>query len=475
MRGHSQVICEVHTYTQHTHVRSSLVLSHLEWLLPYSNQRLNCQLTSSPKLETATQQLGTATQQLGTATQQLGTATQQLEETETNQAEITEQPQTKGLTLLERLPVEILLSISDFLIPEDIFCLALCSSRTFVTLDRQTSNIKLPEGSGKLPFLQRLERDLPNHFICYCCILLHKYDGSESYQLSNPRLYLDHSLPCVRNMKWSMPGLQVTIHGSFLHSYYDLYFLHVQLAMRRSFDSLKSGMTSEALAYTQVREYFDSSTLASIEACVCSVDGTGSDPSLPSLCLRVQDMVLVGLDEVYLIDPSSALPINFNFLWICEHILYLYILNSITDLVKAHSESELKPTCSASSNCCEVCRTDYHIELHEFNSRDLALVITRWINLGTGQSPDDPQWKRVQSVYEKPPLLDGKELASPRVAFEKVVSDHWSKEALTLSNVSFLRNSEYRNSMEQLDYDPDVWILPTPRRASIHSYPEKKY
>ena len=88
-------------------------------------------------------------------------------------------------------------------------------------------------------------------------------------------------------------------------------------------------------------------TLVSIEACVCSVDGTGSDPSLPrdsatssrvpSLCLRVQDMVLVGLDEVYLIDPSSLLLINFDFLWICEHILYLDILNSITDSVKAHS------------------------------------------------------------------------------------------------------------------------------------------
>lgn len=224
-------------------------------------------------------------------------------------------------------------------------------------------------------------------------------------------------------MKWATPGLQVTIHGSFFHSYYNLYFLHVQIVMRRSFDSLKSGMTSEALAYTQVKEYGDTNTLVSIEACVCSVDRTSTGPSLPRdsatsyrvprLCLRVQDMVLVELDEVYLIDPSRILSINFDFLWICEHILHSDILNSITDLVKAHSESGINPTYSVSSNCCEVCRTDYHIELIEFNSRDLALVITRWINLGTGQSPDDPQWKRVLSAYENPPFLGGKELASP--------------------------------------------------------------
>ena len=72
-------------------------------------------------------------------------------------------------------------------------------------------------------------------------------------------------------------------------------------------------------------------------------------------------------------------------------------------------------------------------------------------------------------------FLGGKELASPWVAFEKVVSDYWPKEALTLSNVSFPRNSEYQNSMEQVDYNPDVWILHTPRKPFIYSYPEKIY
>lgn len=116
---------------------------------------------------------------------------------------------------------------------------------------------------------------------------------------------------------------------------------------------------------------------------------------------------------------------------------------------------------------------DYHVELLEFGSHALALIITRWINLGTGSSPDDPQWKRAQSAYEKPPSLDGKGLASPRVAAENVVPSHWSKEALTFSNISLLRNSEYQNLMEELDYDSDIWILPTPRKASINPYTEK--
>jgi hypothetical protein len=61
--------------------------------------------------------------------------------------------QTKRLSLLERLPVELLWSISDLLFPKDILCLALCSSLIFVALSRQTSNIKLPEAKGKLSFL----------------------------------------------------------------------------------------------------------------------------------------------------------------------------------------------------------------------------------------------------------------------------------------------------------------------------------
>jgi hypothetical protein len=240
---------------------------------------------------------------------------QRLEATLTKQAEnpeITEQqPQTTKLTSLERLPVELLLSITDFLFPEDIFCLALCSSGIFVTLSRLRSNIKLPEGRGKLPFLQRLERDLPSHFICYCCFLLHKYDWSECYKLSNPQLDSHHSLSCVRNRKWLSEGHLVSLHWAS-HSYYYLYFLHVQLAMRGFFNGPKSGMTSDALAYTQVKEYYHFSTLISIEARICPLGGTGSGPSLvehsatssgtPNLCLRVQDIVLVNCDEVDFVD-----------------------------------------------------------------------------------------------------------------------------------------------------------------------------
>lgn len=164
-----------------------------------------------------------------------------------------------------------------------------------------------------------------------------------------------------------MQDLEVKIHGDFLHNHYNLTFLHMQLVMRHFSHGPRSDITPEALAYTKVKECGDANTLVSIESCICLMDGTEtgpyspkhsatSSPGAPSLCLHVQDMVFVERDKVLFIDPSSILNIDFDFLWICEHILYSDLISLIVDLIKAHSESELKPTRSASSNSCEVCR-----------------------------------------------------------------------------------------------------------------------
>ena len=155
-------------------------------------------ISAHPGRRQNAQQLRTTRQQPRAMMQRLDSTKQRLEAAMKNQAEITEQQLLiKKLTPLEQLPIKLLLSIADLLFPEDVLCLALCSSHTFVAFGRQTSKIKLPGGRGKLPFLQRLERDLPSHFICHCCILFHKYDESECYKLTKPRLDSDHSLSCV--------------------------------------------------------------------------------------------------------------------------------------------------------------------------------------------------------------------------------------------------------------------------------------
>lgn len=102
---------------------------------------------------------------------------------------------------LAGLPVELLLSIADFLPPVDAICISLCSNRLFDTFHRRNHPM-LPSGIDKLPLLKRLERDLPSYVICYTCHLLHKYDASQDF---GPRsIFEDKAAPLSCLSKWSL-------------------------------------------------------------------------------------------------------------------------------------------------------------------------------------------------------------------------------------------------------------------------------
>lgn len=87
-------------------------------------------------------------------------------------------PNSPSLNTLPGLSTELLLSISDFLSFDDILCLSLCTRRLFAVFERQRMNPQ-QRGSHSMSFLRRLQRDLPNHYICCCCALLHEHNGSE--------------------------------------------------------------------------------------------------------------------------------------------------------------------------------------------------------------------------------------------------------------------------------------------------------
>lgn len=72
---------------------------------------------------------------------------------------------------LNGLPVELILSISDLHELEDILCLSMCNRRLFGALSCKRKLIPPTEGS-RLVVLDRIVRDLPNHFLCYPCDVL---------------------------------------------------------------------------------------------------------------------------------------------------------------------------------------------------------------------------------------------------------------------------------------------------------------
>ncbi|CAG8909115.1 unnamed protein product [Penicillium egyptiacum] len=370
------------------------------------------------------------------------------------------------LNTLAGLPVELLSSITDFLPLNDRICISLCSRRLFAIFNHRTNPAR-PLGKDKLPVLRRLERDLPKYFVCYICHILHKYDGSEYFGLSGS-VYDQEKCPLRCLPKWKEDGFDLELRDQapiWFHVYRIFYFLHLQLAMRRFYYGEKFGISTEALSYTQVRTHPGPSScpeitsLFSTDAQIC--------PKTPGLCLRIQHVMFVhGRKSELLLSrqdiESAGEPPQVMF--ICIHVSrrrHAILLNTV---VKAYISGEKAPS---STHTCDICAADSRIEVCEYGS-DLALVLTTWINLGPGLTPDDPRWLVHCCSWElnRVTLDPNHRKDSPRVCFENVSPR--SLEALRSCNLSYLKDQRYKRVMHQVYWERGVWDLPT--KSSWGSY-----
>lgn len=366
---------------------------------------------------------------------------------------------------LAGLPVELLLSITDFLPLVDVICISLCNRRLLATFHRRNHSM-LPSGIDKRPLLTRLERDVPSYFTCYLCHLLHKYDALQDF---GPHSFYEekanHPLSCLS--KWrghSLLQLELDWCSRYKVSY-NIYFLHLQLAMRRFYHGPQFGIDTEAIWYTEVRHYPEESaspektSLFSIDAQICC------EP--PGLVLRAQEILFVSSQKRYLMyclpstrrkkwaEPPSAM-------FICLHVRRKELASLINPIVRAYRAGEKAPM---STYTCGRCDTDFRIEICEYDTQ-LALIITRWFNLGDGLSPYDPRWKRhaesadrVHTGKVRPSPCDGK--TSPQVCFEN--ASLRPLEALRSCNLSYLKDQRYKKVMYKT-WTRGLWY--TPRKSS---------
>ena len=371
------------------------------------------------------------------------------------------------LTILARLPPELILSIIDFLALPDIICFSLCSHRLLQLCQGHIKRLSPSPTAGedKLSILTRLERDQPEYFTCEVCNLLHKFDGLHSLGLDDlhpekidlfPCIWIGNHLPCIR-IGDHLPCFYANISnwlkpkGAFLRAHYSpsyspnyLYFLHIKLAMRKFFDASLPGIATDSLSFTQVCQTPAKSgrpsiiSLFSREAEIC--------PEHPSLYVRLQDIVLFDTwNELRSIldirgfgfDTIGGLFMD-NPLEICSHLGLKHIHEAVDHLVDSH-----KPLSAA---LCRICMTDYQIELTEVHRNQSALIITRWINLGLGLSQQDSLWQAhaLPSELRGSWFLDDYEF-SPRSCFEHAASQ--SFEDLRTRNLSYLHDEQYKDVM----------------------------
>lgn len=207
--------------------------------------------------------------------------------------------------------------------------------------------------------------------------------------------------------------------------------------MRRFYHGPRRGITTELLSHVEIKEYVNLTTLYSIEAQVCT------EPV--GLYLRIQDIMLVKDQTVNLYEQSITSILPSHDFTVCPHIHFPDVESLVEPLLLAHIEGT---SFSQLDGTCVTCNTDCRFEIRE-HCGYVALIVTRWINLGPGLNPDDPLW-RIHS--NEPWYMGGPDLEpgmawSPRISYEGASGD-WSREALLSRNLSYFDNDRYKSLMK---------------------------
>lgn len=363
--------------------------------------------------------------------------------------------------LLSAFPAELILAIADSMPPNDVICFSLCDHRLFSLLHKRPAT-RLGT-SATLELLRRLERDLPNHFTCHCCITLHRcYMAS---RLKNDTLFhTESNLRCFANRSCKSDELLMSIHYNERSLTYLFSFVHLQLAMKRFCCGIRHGPTPEKLSHLEVQERCAPrcTTLFSIEAKVCTAP--------LGLYLRIQDIILIKdrVEELFAYPRRRYRGDPPNHLIICTHLPFVEIKKLMDPLLPTYKQSQ-SPI--RREGTCEKCNTDFLLELQEFDGH-LAFVVTRWMNLGPGLTPEDPLW-RVRSFETafRPIVLESDTMAwSPRRSYESASGD-WLQEAWLSRNLSWLKGQRYRSCLKHERVS--TWLLRSPETSYAQAHNRK--
>jgi hypothetical protein len=378
------------------------------------------------------------------------------------------------------LPADAILCIADFLPLESVAYLALCN-RTLGQLLGPKSWVALrsqgPEQKGT--FLSALARDLPQFFVCHICFRLHKTDSvqwprfvpcnhnlSGVHHTADPLRYVVCQNCLQLHSTCSVQDNQtlscVHHHPDFCIYQFSLYrvqFVHVQLAMMHHHNGPKYGIPLEAFSHTEVMLNFfhGFTTLISVEARVVS----------DKLLMRSQQWFLVPKerrDELFKDGVVDHL---------CEHLpsqssfVQRLVLRRLDH--PGCSDSFCSPTLQ-----CQICHMDFKVDAFDFGGKGTAISVTPWINLGSGLTPVDPDWRchlRL-SPYPYRTMLLPSPKGSIRAAFENQSGQPYA--ALTADNSVKLFSTRERKP-KTIGADGIVWRWHSP--GSLWWYlepPEKK-
>lgn len=306
------------------------------------------------------------------------------------------------MSVLEMLPPEIILCITDFLEKPDIVCLSLCSH----FLLNVNGIPVLPTRDLKRALLTRIVVELPHMFYCHYCVKLHPIAD-----VSHPSLTADvhNNCPGIGLLRRSnfADSLWIFFNVHGMTSLYHFRHSHLVASMKNHYHGQTHGITAESLAYTEVMHWRfrpTVTTLLSVEGHVCSLDRDG-----PTLVLQVQNWVLFH-DK----PDTDTIMSTFSHILVCQHEKLGH--NAQRFYTRFATENRgpcLEKDDTVQYRRCARCRVEFQFAFRDCGADGTAIVVTKWLDLGAGFKLDinDPKWTLIKA-YE----VDGIEKCGGRFA-----------------------------------------------------------
>lgn len=296
-----------------------------------------------------------------------------------------------SLSMLERLPIELLQLIARQLPLSSAASLSLCSKTIAHVVGLQYRHKLSSQTLEKQDFLVLIERDHPGYWLCHVCTRLHPRPG-QTLEHNGPSSNIGslRSLPRY-NRKYDI-FRNGCCNRSGLNAWYPalrptLKITHpmVHLAMNRHFFGPSHGNPLD-IFYTPFQRDVIGEVNISTQARIIADE----------FYLRWQYRIVIpfsgGFDQVWKLSLG---------LCICPHLQTTLvekdIITRICECMLSHRNNGPCQNCNRSIKC-RSCLTEFEVAIHKLESIGHILEITTWKNFGSGRSAKDQKW--ADQVWE---------------------------------------------------------------------------
>lgn len=340
-----------------------------------------------------------------------------------------------------KLPPELISGIASHLPPESAACLALSSYVLYSCLEEQClQSLKEVDPSILRSFLTLVERDLSHHTLCPPCNKFHPICASNWHERCQYDIWSELRPACCKADIDN--GLKDATHSGFSSTIF-----------RMLMKTHRQGRDTSKLLRLLASEPWGSKILM-----------ISDNIKHRSITARIHnDSLLLREQQIWLTPASQQIPIpkHTASIGICHHIRFLTrdgmydhgIEIPYSDRVQGYENKQ-------GLLYCQYCHSEFRVDFRSYGGGN-AMFVTKWIDLGKGDDPNDPNWTVRDSRNAWEDNIVSYTRGSICAAFEQKPASEFKFDALISAGVE-----------KQLKSRP--WFQPKPCELSFEVAEEKR-